>query len=144
MSSPIIPLGDRPNAIAIEVAMATGVRGSNSTLIGPGNPLPVTISDGANSEYETVAASQTNQVLGSTGAAGDTLSGLLVVPATTSPGVITITDGAGAAITVFAGGATSVSNLAPFPIPLGIKSTSGTWKVTTGTNISLIAIGNFT
>lgn len=95
-------------------------------------------------EYETVAASQTDQALGATGATGDYLSGILIVPATTSPGAVSIKDGAGSAITVFTGGATSVSNLVPFFVPLGLKSGSGAWKVTTGTNVSVIGCGNFT
>lgn len=94
-------------------------------------------------EYETVAASQTAQVLGATGAAGDYLKGVLVIPATTSPGVVTILDGA-TSIPVFVGGATSVANLAPFLIPVGARSVSGAWKVTTGANVSVIGIGNFT
>ena len=36
-------------------------------------------------EYETVAASATAQVLGATGAAGDYISHIIVVPTTTSP-----------------------------------------------------------
>ena len=64
-------------------------------------------------EYETVAASQTAQTLGPTGATGDYISGILVTPATTSPGAIALLDGA-TSITVFTGGATSVSNLVPF------------------------------
>lgn len=95
-------------------------------------------------EYETVAASQTDQVLGPTGAAEDYLATLWIVPATTSPGAVSIKDGSGSAITVFTGGATSVSNLVPFPVSVGIRSTSGAWKVTTGTNVSVIATGNFT
>lgn len=95
-------------------------------------------------EYETVAASAANQALGATGAAGDYLSGLLIVPATTSPGAVSIKDGGGSSITVFAGGASSVSNLVPFFVPLGIKSTSGAWQVTTGGNVSVIGCGNFT
>lgn len=101
------------------------------------------IQDISNGEYETVAASQTAQVMGTTGAIGDYLSGLLVVPATTSPGLVTILDNA-ISINVFAGGATSVSNLAPFFIAIGAKSISGSWKVTTGANVSVIAVGNFT
>ena len=93
--------------------------------------------------YETVAASATDQALGATGATGDYLQGLLVVPATTSPGTVSIKDGAGSAITIFTGGASSVSNLVPFFVPLGIKSTGGAWSVTTGTNVSVIASGNF-
>ena len=94
-------------------------------------------------EYETVAASQTAQVLGATGATGDYIAGLLIVPATTSPGNVLLLDNA-TSITVFAGGASSVSNLVPFFIPLGMISVSGAWKVTTGASVSVIAIGNFT
>jgi hypothetical protein len=93
-------------------------------------------------EYETVAASQTAQALGATGATGDDIDGILVVPATTSPGNVLLLDGA-TSITVFAGGASSVSNLVPFFIPLGIRSVSGAWKITTGANVSCIGIGNF-
>ena len=103
----------------------------------------MSITDVSNGEYETVAASQTAQVLGSTGAVGDWISGLLVIPATTSPGNVLLLDGA-TSITVFTGGASSVSNLVPFFIPLGMKCTGAAWKVTTGANVSCIGIGNFT
>jgi hypothetical protein len=94
-------------------------------------------------EYETVAASQTAQTLGATGATGDYIASILVVPATTSPGNVLLLDNA-TSITVFTGGATSVSNLVPFVIPLGIKSVSGAWKITTGASVSCIGMGNFT
>jgi hypothetical protein len=94
-------------------------------------------------EYETVAASQTAQVLGATGGTGDYIAGVLVVPATTSPGNVLLLDNA-TSITIFAGGASSVSNLVPFFIPLGMTSVSGAWKITTGSNVSCIGIGNFT
>lgn len=93
--------------------------------------------------YATVAASQTAQVLGATGATGDYLAGVLVIPATTSPGAVSILDNA-TSITVFTGGATSVSNLVPFMVPVGAASKNGAWKVTTGANVSCIAIGKFT
>lgn len=95
-------------------------------------------------DYETVAASQTDQTLGVTGGVGDVLVGILIVPATLVPGTVSIKDGSGAAITIFTGGADSVSNMVPFLIPLGIKSVSGAWKVTTGTNVSVIGMGKFT
>lgn len=94
-------------------------------------------------EYETVAASQTAQVLGPTGATGDFLAGLLCVPATLSPGVVTVLDNA-TSIPVFVGGASSITTLHPFYIPINARSVSGAWKVTTGANISVIAIGDFT
>lgn len=94
-------------------------------------------------EYETVAASQTDQIMGATGGAGDYLTGVLIVPASTSPGAVSIKDGSGTAITIFAGGATSVSNLVPFFVPLGIIAGTN-WKITTGASVSAIGIGNFT
>jgi hypothetical protein len=101
--------------------------------------VPVAMAD----EYETVVASATDQVIGATGATGDRLAGILINPATTSPGNVIIKDGS-TTIYTFAGGASSVSNLATIPVPLGIKSVSGAWKITTGANVSVIAIGDFT
>jgi hypothetical protein len=103
-----------------------------------------TLTDIEGGTYETVAASQTDQAMGATGATGDMLNGVLIVPATTSPGAVSIKDGSGSAITIFTGGASSVSNLVPFFVPLGIASASGAWKVTTGANVSAIAVGRFT
>jgi hypothetical protein len=97
----------------------------------------------AGMDYETVAASQTAQTLGATGATGDHITSILVIPATTSPGNVLLLDNA-ISITVFTGGATSVADLKPFSIPLGLISVSGAWKITTGTNVSCIGIGNFT
>ena len=90
--------------------------------------------------YETIAASQTGQVIGGAGAVGDYLSHLLVTPASTSPGAVTIIDGA-TSIIVFAGGASSVGSLIPFTIPLDIRSVSGAWSITTGAAVSVIAVG---
>ncbi len=95
-------------------------------------------------EYETVAASQTDQVMGPTGAKDDLLESVLIIPATTSPGAVSIKDGAGSAITIFTGGATSVADLKPFRVELGLRSVSGAWKITTGANVSAIGCGNFT
>lgn len=94
-------------------------------------------------EYETVAAGQTAQVIGGAGAGGNYIAGILVIPASTSPGVVTLLDNA-TSINVFAGGADSLSNLVPFFIPLGIRSVSGAWKITTGASVSCIVVGDFT
>ncbi len=120
---------------------------ANDLPVSTANPFPVSAGSGAgfgSGDYETVAASQTAQVLGPTGATGDFLAGLLIVPATTSPGAVSIKDGSGSAITVFAGGASSVSNLVPFFVYIGANSTAGAWSVTTGTNVSVIGVGSFT
>jgi hypothetical protein len=95
-------------------------------------------------DYETVAASQTTQTIGATGASGDYLVGVLIIPATTSPGNVQIKDGSNSAITIFVGGASSVSNLVPFYIPLGMRSVQGAWQVTTGSSVSVVAVGEFT
>lgn len=97
----------------------------------------------AGGEYETVAASQTTQALGAVGAAGDLLSSVLVIPANTSPGNVLIKDGAGTAITVFAGGGASVGSLVPFAIPINAYSVSGAWQITTGAGVSVLAVGRF-
>lgn len=94
-------------------------------------------------EYETVAASQTDQILGSTGAAGDYLSHLIIIPATTSPGAVSIEDGA-TNMTIFTGGASSVSNLVPIVIPIRAATVTGGWEVTTGADVSVFAVGLFT
>jgi hypothetical protein len=100
------------------------------------------------SQYKTVAASQTSQVLGATGAQYDYLAGILIVPATSAAGAVSIADGNGSSITVFAGGGTTaLSDLKPFLVPLGLHALAATtpgWKVTTGANVSAIGIGKFT
>ena len=93
--------------------------------------------------YETVAASQTDQAMGATGATGDHLSHVLVVPATTAAGSVSIKDGSGSAITIFTGGGT-LADLKPITVPVGATSTSGAWKITTGANVSAIGFGVFT
>lgn len=101
----------------------------------------------AGPHYETVAASQSAQTMGATGAVGDRLDGVLIVPATTSPGAVTIADGNGAAITIFAGGAGSVLSLHPFFVPIGaecVNATTPGWKILTGANVSAIGVGRFT
>lgn len=122
---------------------------ANDVDVASGKPMPMQLRGSAGKDllagnYETVAASATDQALGATGATGDYLSGLLIIPATTSPGAVSIKDGSGSAITIFTGGASSVSNLVPFFVPLGMISTGGAWKVTTGANVSAIGIGSFT
>lgn len=138
-SSPVVIASDQSaipvTATQLPAALGLGTRAQSS---------PVVIADINAGEYEDVAASQTNQALGATGASGDYLSGLLVIPATTSPGVVQIKDGSNSAVTVFTGGASSVSNLVPFFIPMGTYSVSGAWQVTTGANVSVRGIGNFT
>jgi hypothetical protein len=149
LEKPLVPgralaAASRPVVLSSEdLAVLSAIVDAIEASGGGGGGGSVTIADSALSEYETVAASATDQALGATGASGDYLSGVLIVPASTSPGAVSIKDGAGAAITIFTGGATSVSNLVPFFVPLGIKSMAGPWKLSTGANVSALASGNF-
>jgi len=100
---------------------------------------------GYGAHYETVAASATDQALGATGAIGDILDGVLIVPGTTAAGAVDIQDGAGTAINIFAGGGTTaLTTLIPFYIPIGAKSRAGAWQITTGANVTVLAFGTFT
>lgn len=95
--------------------------------------------------YETIGASATDQALGATGAAGDYLDHITIVPGTTAAGAVSIKDGSGSSISIFAGGGTTaLTTLIPFTVDLGMRSASGAWKVTTGTNVTAIGVGNFT
>ena len=91
--------------------------------------------------YEDVAASASGQVLGSLGATGDYLSHLLVVPETTAAGTIALLDGSVSRDVFIAG---TLTSLAPFLIPVMANSVNGAWKVTTGANVHVIAVGKFT
>jgi hypothetical protein len=96
-------------------------------------------------DYETIAASQSDQILGPVGHKGDILERLIIVPATTGAGTVSIKDGNGSAINVFVTG--TLADLSPLVIELGAICTAATtpgWKVTTGANVSVIAIGRFT
>lgn len=149
----IAKVSDGTNAAAIKAASTAPIATDPSLVVAlspnglnangrttPANSAPVVA---ASQTYETVAASQTAQILGGAGATGDYIDSILVIPATTSPGNVLLIDNA-TSITVFTGGATSVSNLVPFTIQLGMVSASGAWKITTGANVSAIGIGNFT
>ena len=92
-------------------------------------------------KYETVAASATDQALGATGDAGDYLSHIVIQPATTGAGTVTVKDGTTVIFTLTAG---TLADLSPKIVPFGAKAQNGSWKVTTGTNVSVLAVGDFT
>jgi hypothetical protein len=116
--------------------------GRDEAVVSPTNPLPVEQTYG---EYETVAAGQTDQVMGATGAIGDYLAGVLIVPAVVACGAVSIKDGTGSAISIFVGGGTTaLVDAKPFFVPVNARCTGAGWKITTGANVSAIGVGNFT
>lgn len=104
-------------------------------------------------DYKAVAASQTKASLGpgSKVVDGDILVRVLIIPASTSPGAVTIFDGAGDTGTIiFAGGATSLTSLNSFYVDLVIRAKNGAanlsgprWLISTGASVSVIAVGTF-
>ncbi|MBZ9888947.1 hypothetical protein LB559_13440 [Mesorhizobium sp. BR1-1-3] len=96
----------------------------------------------SNGEFETVAASQTDQVMGAAGAIGDVLASLVCVVATAATAQVQIKDGAGSAITVLPN--SPGGGVGTYTILLNLRSLAGAWKITTGAGVSVIATGNFT
>ena len=88
--------------------------------------------------YETVAASQTAQVLGVNGGTGDTLMRLIITVTTSATSQVTLLDGATSYIIVPA-----VTPVGVYQIDIGAVSVSGAWKITTGAGVSVMGVGNF-
>lgn len=107
----------------------------------PGNGVNNVRFVSANLNYVPVAASQTGAALGPAGAIGDYLNGVLVIPATTGAGNISISDGA-TTIAIFVTG--TLPSLIPFFIPIAAVSVNGAWTITTGANVSVLVTGRFT
>jgi hypothetical protein len=91
--------------------------------------------------YETVAASQTAQVLGVTGAKGDYIHRLIISVNTAATASVTIIDGS-TSIAVLTGSATVVPGV--YSVEMNMAAATGPWKVTTGAGATVIAVGIFT
>lgn len=88
---------------------------------------------------EVVAAGATDQLLGTTGGGGDFLSHIVIQPATTAAGTVTVKDGS---TTIFTFTSGTLSDLASITIPFNYWS-SGALSITTGANVSVLAVGQF-
>ena len=92
-------------------------------------------------DYETVAVSQTDQVLGANGAIGDVIERLIIVVATAATAAVSIKDGGGSAISIMPN--SPGGGIGAYVVPLGLRSLAGAWKVTTGAGSTVIAVGRF-
>lgn len=110
-----------------------------ATAVSAVNPMPVRETPAG--EYETVAASATDQVLGATGATGDYLSHIVIQPATTGAGTCTVKDGTTVIYTFTSG---TLADLRPIVVPFNLKSVNVGWKITTGANVAILGVGDFT
>lgn len=95
--------------------------------------------DPPHTDYEAVAVTQTDQVLGPVGGAGDVLEELIVSVATAATGTVSIKDGSGSAITITAAN----TPIGVYSVHVGARSRSGAWKVTTGDGATVLAVGRF-
>lgn len=94
----------------------------------------------ASNDFAAIPAGSTALVIGNSGA-GSVLDKIIIVPGTLAAGSVSIQDGSGAAISLFVAG--TLSDLKPITIILGARSIIGAWKITTGTNVTAIAVGRF-
>lgn len=93
-------------------------------------------------EYQTVAASQTGTVLQvSAGTTGDYLESILCVVTTAATSQVMIGDGVAPSIVIFPNNVGA--GVGSYPIPLGLTSRTGSWRVTTAAGVSIVASGNF-
>ncbi len=125
--------------MAVDVAYRVDATGRRGQPVSPSFQLTVMAGAG---HYETVAASQSDQALGATGAAGDYLEKLIITVGTAATAAVSIKDGGGSAIPIIPnspGGGIGV-----YVVPIGAKSTNGAWKVTTGAGSTVVAVGTFT
>jgi hypothetical protein len=93
-------------------------------------------------DYETVAASQTDQVLGPVGKVGDILQRLIITVGTAASAAVSIKDGGGSAIPIFPN--SPGGGIGTYVVECGMTSVAGAWKVTTGAGATVVAVGRFT
>jgi hypothetical protein len=124
------------------VVDANFTSGLDQAVVGSGasasNPQAV-IPNGT--AYEAVAASQTAQAMGATGATGDYLSHVVFQPTSLAAATSTILDNATVIYTYTAG---TLADLRPIVVPVNALSVSGAWKITTGANMTATGFGKFT
>lgn len=88
--------------------------------------------------YETIAASQTAQVLGGTGATGDYLHRLIITVSTSATSTVTLLDNSTSIVLTAAN-----TPIGVYSVEVNAASASGAWKITTGAGASVIAVGIF-
>lgn len=98
------------------------------------------VSRGYGYQYETVAVSQTAQVLGTAGAKGDYLHRLIINVITVASADVTIKDGSTSIVICTA--ASEVIGVKT--IEVNLSSANGAWAVTTGAGATVIGVGIFT
>jgi hypothetical protein len=89
--------------------------------------------------YETVAASQTAQVLGGAGAVGDYLHRIVVSVNTSLTSTVSVLDNSTTVLAIPASTPVGV-----YSLEINAASALGPWKITTGAGVTVMAVGFFT
>ena len=89
--------------------------------------------------YETVAASQTAQVLGGSGAVGDYLHRIVVSVNTSLTSTVSVLDNSTTVLAIPASTPVGV-----YSLEINAASALGPWKITTGAGVTVLAVGFFT
>jgi hypothetical protein len=89
--------------------------------------------------YETVAASQTAQVLGGAGAVGDYLHRIVVSVNTSLTSTVSVLDNSTTVLAIPASTPVGV-----YSLEINAASALGPWKITTGAGVTVVAVGFFT
>ena len=94
--------------------------------------------------YEHVAASQSAQVLGGTGAVGDYLHRIVITVATAASSLVQVVDGSGAGILTHTILPNAVGQgVGVYNVEINAVSQNGAWKITTGAGSEVMAMGIF-
>ena len=103
----------------------------------------MSVEDQNSKDSAFIAASQADQQI-NTEKAG-ILQRLIIVPATVDAGVVSYKDGsAGSVRVVSVGGVASLTEVKPIVVEIGARGTGiDGFHITTGANVSVIAIGKF-
>lgn len=105
-------------------------------------PISLMAAEMPRTDFDQVGPSQTNNVLGVVGAQGDILERLIIIPQTTTvSSSVGIRDGSSTVIIIRNVG--FYPNLDPIIVPVGARSASGAWSVTTGASVNVIGVGRF-
>lgn len=98
-------------------------------------------------DYQSVPASTAAVLVGQVGVKGGSIGDyvriITIVPTTLSPGAVTLQDGTGVTLNIYAGGASSLLTLQSFQIFLDLRSVTGAWKLTVGAAMSVIVSGDW-
>jgi len=96
-------------------------------------------------DYETVAVSQTDQVMGNSGRQGDILQRLIVTVVTAATAAVSIRDGAAGPVVAILPNSPG-GGVGTYVIECGMLArtlANPGWRVTTGAGATVVAVGRF-